>query len=76
MGEKCIKISVEKPEGRRPTEKSRRRWKDNIKMYLKEIGWEDVDRIHLVQSKDQWWAPVNTVMNLQFSQNIGNFSIN
>jgi hypothetical protein len=41
----------------------RHRWED-IKMDLREIGWEDVDWIHLDQDIDQWWALVNMVMNL------------
>jgi hypothetical protein len=34
-------------------------------MYLMEVGREDVDRIHLAQDRDQWWAIVNTAMNLR-----------
>jgi hypothetical protein len=45
-------------------ENPRRRWEDNIKMDLKEIGWEDVYWIHLDQDRGQWWDVVNTVMNL------------
>jgi hypothetical protein len=41
------------------------RWEDNIRMNLEEIGWEDVDWIQLAQDRDQWWALVNTVMNLR-----------
>jgi hypothetical protein len=43
----------------------RRRWKDNIKMDLMEIGFGDVDLIHLAQDRDRWRALVNTVMNLR-----------
>jgi hypothetical protein len=43
------KISVEKPEGKRPLGRPRRRWKDNIRKDLREMGWEDVDWIHLIQ---------------------------
>jgi hypothetical protein len=39
-------------------------WEDNIKMYLREIGFGDVDWIHLAQDRDRWRALVNTVMNL------------
>jgi hypothetical protein len=39
--------------------------KDNIRMDLKEIGWESVEWIHLAQDRDWWWALVNMVMNLQ-----------
>jgi hypothetical protein len=45
------KILVGKPEGKRPLGKSSRRWEDNIKMDLNEIGCEEVDRIHLDQNK-------------------------
>jgi hypothetical protein len=38
---------------------------DNIRMYLKEIGWKDVNWIHLAQDRDKWLALVNMVMNLQ-----------
>jgi hypothetical protein len=41
----------------------RRRWVDNIKMDLREIGWDGVDWIDLAQDRDQWRALVNTVMN-------------
>jgi len=36
----------------------RRRWEYDIRMDLKETGWEGVDWIHLIQDRDQWWAPV------------------
>jgi hypothetical protein len=40
-------------------------WEDNIKMDLREIGFEDVDWIHLAQDRDRWRSLVNTVMNLR-----------
>jgi Cu2+-containing amine oxidase len=52
------------PEGRRPLGRSKRIWEDNIKMDLGEIGFGDVDWIHLAQDRDRWRALVNTVMNL------------
>jgi hypothetical protein len=58
-------ILVGRPEGRRPLERSRRRWDDNIKMDLREIGFGDVDWIHLAPVRDRWWALVNTVMNIR-----------
>jgi ribosome biogenesis protein Nip4 len=58
-------ILVGRPEGRRPLERPRRRWEDNIKMALREIGFGDVDWIHWAQDRDRWRAVVNTVMNLQ-----------
>jgi hypothetical protein len=53
-----------RPEGRRPLGRPRRRWKDNIKMDLREIVFGDVDWIHWAQDRDRWRAFVNTVMNL------------
>jgi hypothetical protein len=58
-------ILVGKPEGRRPLGRPRRRWMDNVKMDLREIGWDDMDWIDLAQDRDQWRALVNTVMNLR-----------
>jgi hypothetical protein len=46
-------------------EDPRRRWVDNIKMDLREIGWDGMDWIDLAQDMDQWRALVNTVMNLR-----------
>jgi hypothetical protein len=65
MGEKrnAYRILVGKPESKRPL--GRRRWVDNIKMYLREIGWDGVHWIDLAQDRDQWRALVNTVMNLR-----------
>jgi hypothetical protein len=58
-------ISVGRPEGRRPLGRPKRRWKDNIKMDLREIGYGDVAWINLAQDRDRWRAVVNTVMNLR-----------
>jgi len=49
----AYKILVGKPEGKRPFRRSRHRWEDNIRMDLKEIGWEVVDCIHLAEDRDQ-----------------------
>jgi hypothetical protein len=56
---------VGKPEGRRPLGRPRRRWEDNIKMDLLEVGWEGADWIDLAQDKDRWRALVYMVMNLR-----------
>jgi hypothetical protein len=56
---------VGKPEGKRPLGRPRYRWVDNIKMHLREIGWDGMDWIDLAQDRDQWRALVNTVMNLR-----------
>jgi hypothetical protein len=66
MGENrnAYRILVGKPEGRRPLGRPIRRWVDNIKIGLREIGWAGVEWIDLAQDRDQWRALVNTVMNL------------
>jgi hypothetical protein len=66
-GEKrnAYRILVEKPESKKPLGNPRRRWVDNIKMDLKEIGWDGMDWIDRAQDRDQWRALVNTVMNLR-----------
>jgi hypothetical protein len=66
-GEKrnAYRTLVGRPEGKRPLGKPRRRWVDNIKIDLREIGWDDMDWICLAQDRDQWRALVNTVMNLR-----------
>jgi hypothetical protein len=56
---------VGKPEGKRPLGRPRRRWVDNIKIDLLEIGRGGVDWIGLAQDKDKWRAPLNAVMNLR-----------
>jgi hypothetical protein len=66
MGEKrnAYKLLVGKPEGRRPLERPRRRWLDNIRMDLVKVGWGDVEWIVLAQDKDRWRALVNSILNL------------
>jgi hypothetical protein len=59
------RILVGKPEGKTPLGRPRRRWEDNIKIDLREIGWDSMDWTDLAQDRDQWRAPVNTVMNLR-----------
>ena len=58
-------VLVGKPEGKRPLERARRRWEDNIKMDFREVGCGVMDWIELVQDRDRWRAPVNVVMNLR-----------
>jgi hypothetical protein len=67
MGEKrnAYRISVGNPEGKRPLVILRRRWVDNIKMDLREMGWDGMNWIDLAQDRDQWRALVNKVMNLR-----------
>jgi hypothetical protein len=56
---------VEKPQETEPLGRPVCRWNDNIKMDLKETGWDGVDWIHLAQDRDQWRALLNNVMNLR-----------
>jgi hypothetical protein len=67
MGEKwnAYKILVGNPEGKRPLGRPRRRWVNNIKIDLREIGWYEMDWIDLAQDRDQWRALVYAVMNLR-----------
>jgi hypothetical protein len=56
---------VGKPKGKRPLGRPRCRWVNNIKMDVREIGWDGVDLTDMAQDRDQWRALVNTVMNLR-----------
>jgi hypothetical protein len=56
---------VEKPEGKRPLGRPRRRWIDSIKMDLLEMGWGGVDWIDLTQDRYRWRALVNVLMNFR-----------
>jgi hypothetical protein len=66
MGEKrnAYRLLVGKPEGRRPLGRPRRRWLDNIRMELGEVGWGDVDWVGVAQDRNRWRALVNSVLNL------------
>jgi hypothetical protein len=68
MGEKrdAYRILVVKPERKTPLGRPRRRWVNNIKMDLREIGWDGMDWIDLDQDRDQWRALVNTIINFGF----------
>jgi len=56
---------VRKSEGKRPLGRLRRRWEDNIKTYLQEVGCGGMDWIDLAQDRDRWRALVNLVVNLR-----------
>jgi len=75
MGERrgVYRVLVGKPEGRRPLGGPRRRWEDNIKMVLQEVGCGSMDWIELTQDRDRWRALVNAVMNLRVQYNAGDF---
>jgi hypothetical protein len=59
------RVLVGKPEGKRPLGRPRRRWEDNIKMDLQEVGCEIMVKIELAQDKDSWRALANAVMKLR-----------
>jgi len=58
-------VLVGKPEGRRPPGRPRRRWEDNIKIDLQEVGYASMNWIDLGQDRDRWRALANGVMNLR-----------
>ena len=59
------RVLVRKPEGKRPLGRPRRRWEDNIKMDVPEVGCGVMDWIKLAQDRDMWQALVNAVMDLR-----------
>jgi hypothetical protein len=67
MGEKrnVYRLLMGKPEERRPLRRPRRRWLDNIRIGLVEVGWGDVDWIGLAQHRDRWRALVDSVLSLR-----------
>jgi len=60
------RVLVGKPEEKRPLGRSRRRWKDNIKMGLQEVGCGNIDWIELAQDRDWWRVLLDAVMNIWF----------
>ena len=64
-GRGVYKVLVRKPEGRRPLGRPRRRWEDNIKTDLEEVGRGCGDWVELAQDRDRWRALVSTVMNFR-----------
>jgi len=56
---------VGKPEGKIPLGRSRRRWVDNFKIDVQEVGLSGMGWIELAEDRDRWWALVNAVMNLR-----------
>ena len=66
MGEErgVYRVLVGKPEGRRQLGRPRRRWVDNIRLNLHEVGCGYMDWTELAQDRDRWRTPVSVVMNL------------
>jgi hypothetical protein len=69
----AYRVSVGKPEGKRPLRRPRRRWVDNIKMDFRGMGWGRTDWIGLAQDRGQWRALVITVQTSRFHVNVGKF---
>jgi len=67
MGERrgVYRVLVGKPDGKKPLGRPMRKWEDDIKMDLEEVGCGGMDWIKLVQDRDRWRALVNAVMNLR-----------
>jgi hypothetical protein len=67
MGETrgVYRVLVGEPKGKRPLERTRHRWEDDIKMDLQEVGCGYIDWIKVAQDRDRWQALVNAVMNLR-----------
>jgi hypothetical protein len=59
------RVLVEKPEGKRPLGRPRRRWEDNIKMDLQELGWICGNWMEVAQDRDKWRTLVATVRNIR-----------
>ena len=66
-------VLVGKPEGKGPLGRPRRRWEDNIKMDLQEVGCGGMDWIDVAEDRDRWRTLVNAVMNFRVPYNVGNF---
>jgi hypothetical protein len=84
MGEACSTIGERKcsqnfykePEGKIPLRRSKRRWLDNVGIFVREIGQDEIDWIHLAQDRDQSLAFVKTGINLLVPQNSKHFLTN
>jgi hypothetical protein len=56
---------IGQPKGKRPLGRRKHRWEDNIRMDLREMGWEGMEQTNLAHDRDQWWNLMNTVMNIR-----------
>jgi len=67
MGEERVvyRVLMGKPEGKKPLGRPRRRWVDNVRMDLQDVGCGYMDRIGLAQDRDRWRTLVSAVMNLR-----------
>jgi hypothetical protein len=72
-GRGVYRVLVRRPEGKRPLGRARRRWEDNIRMDLQEVGYGCEDWIGMAQDRDRWRALVSAVRNLGVPKNAENF---
>jgi hypothetical protein len=72
-GKMCTGVFRRNPKERNHVEKERGRWENNIKTFFEEIGRVNVDRAHVAQCRNKWWAVANAVMNLRDPQNARSF---
>jgi hypothetical protein len=66
---------VGKTKGKRSLGRPRRRWVNNTRMDLREVGWGDVDWIGLAQDRNRWRDLVNVVINFRFHKMLGNYQV-
>ena len=65
QGRGVYRILVGRPGRKRPLDRPRCRWEDNINTVLEKVGFWGMDWIELAQDRESWWAPVNAIMNLR-----------
>jgi hypothetical protein len=70
----AYRLLVGKPEGKRPLGRPRRRWLDNVRMDIGQVGWGDVEWIGLAQDRNRWRVLVNSVLDLRVPLNAGKLS--
>ena len=68
----AYRILVWRPEGKRQLGKPGRKWEDNIKVYLLELGWGGMDRIDFAEDRERWWALMNALMNFNIAHDRSN----
>ena len=71
--EGCVQGFGGRPEGKRRLGKPGRKWKDNIKMYLLEMGWGGMDWIDFAEDRENWWTLVNALMNFNIARDRSNW---
>jgi hypothetical protein len=71
----AYRLLVGKPEGKRSLGRSRRKWVDNIRMDIGEVGWRDVDWIGLAHDRNRWRALVNSVLSFGLHEMLGNYRV-